>query len=160
MSTGGEAYQHSHDHEADGDRTPLRPLGIALAITAGFMIVEAVGGYLTNSLALLADAGHMATDVIALCLSLFAVWIAKRPATPSRSFGYLRSEVLAALANSTALIVISLIVFWEAFRRIGDPPHVDSGPMIIVAFAGLIANLASARVLSRGGGHQHNLNTR
>ena len=135
-------------------------MAIALAITTGFMLVEAIGGYLTSSLALLADAGHMVTDVAALGFSLFAIWLARRPATQQRSFGYLRAEVLAALVNSAALIAISIYIFWEAIQRLNAPPEVHSGPMLVVAIAGLCANLVSAWVLSRGGGHQHNLNTR
>lgn len=137
-----------------------RPLAIALLITAGFMGAEIVGGLLTNSLALLADAGHMATDAAALALSLFALWLSRRPATPDRSFGFYRAEVLAALVNSTALVAISLYIFYEAFERIQTPPEVDSLPMLVVAVGGLIANGVAAWVLSRGGGHQHNLNTR
>jgi cobalt-zinc-cadmium efflux system protein len=133
---------------------------IALVITSTFLVAEVIGGLLTNSLALLADAGHMATDVAALALSLFAVWLARRPATPQRSFGFYRAEILAALINAVTLVLISLYIFWEAFQRLDEPPEVDSGPMLIVAFAGLAANVASAWVLTRGGGHEHNLNTR
>ncbi len=153
-------HHEHHSEHAPAERVDRRPLAIALVITALFLVVEVVGGLLTNSLALLADAGHMLTDVAALVLALFATWLAQRPATPERSFGYLRAEVLAALVNAVALIVVSLFVFWEAYRRIGEPPHVDNGPMLVVAVAGLLANAASAWVLSRGGGHQHNLNTR
>lgn len=158
-----EILTHDYDHQSEtptGGRVSLRPIAIALAISASFMIVEAVGGYLTNSLALLADAGHMVTDVAALGFSLIAIWLARRPATQQRSFGYLRAEVLAALVNSSALIAISIYIFWEAIQRLNAPPEVHSGPMLVVAIAGLCANLVSARVLSRGGGHQHNLNTR
>jgi cobalt-zinc-cadmium efflux system protein len=137
-----------------------RPLAIALAITTVFLVVEVVGGLLTGSLALLADAGHMATDAAALALALFASWLARKPATPSRSFGFRRAEILAALANAVALVVVSLVIFWEAARRLDEPPHIDGGPMLAVAVAGLLANLASAWVLSRGGGHAHDLNTR
>ena len=151
---------HNHAEPASTGRSQARPLLIALAITGTFLVVEVIGGLVTNSLALLADAGHMATDVAALLLSLGAIWLARRPATPRRSFGFLRAEVLAALVNSATLVAISFYIFWEAFQRIGEPPHVDSGPMLAVAVAGLLANIASAWVLSRGGGHQDNLNTR
>jgi len=151
----------AHDGPPSGaERVNRRPLAIALGITTAFLVVEVIGGLLTNSLALLADAGHMATDAAALALSLFAVWLARRPATPARSFGFLRAEVLAALVNAATLVAISIFIFWEAFRRIGDPPEVDSGPMLGVAIAGLVANAASAWVLMRGGGHERNLNTR
>ncbi len=150
-----------HEHHGHGpDDSKSRALAIALGITLAFLIVEVIGGVLTGSLALLADAGHMATDVAALALALFAGWLARRPATPERSFGYRRAEVLAALVNGATLVAISLYIFWEAFRRIGEPPEVDSGPMLAIAVAGLAANAASAWVLARGGGHQHDLNTR
>lgn len=156
----GHGYEHGHDRALMEERVSSRPLLIALVITAGFMIVEVIGGVVTNSLALLADAGHMLTDVAALGLSLFAIWLAKRPATSERSYGFLRAEVLAALVNAATLVVMSIFIFVEAFRRIGEPPEVDSIPMLYVAVAGLAANAASAWVLSRGGGHEHNLNTR
>lgn len=151
---------HDHQHNHRTERVAIRPLQIALLITAGFMIVEIIGGLITNSLALLADAGHMLTDVAALALALFAIWLARRPATPERSYGFLRAEVLAAFFNAVTLVVMSIFIFMEAFRRFGEPPEVESGPMLAVAFAGLGANVASAWVLSREGGHQHNLNTR
>lgn len=165
---------HNHDEHDDGahahaggrvrdqhsDRVDRRPLAVALVITTAFLVVEVIGGLLTNSLALLADAGHMATDAAALGLSLFAMWLARRPATPERSFGFYRAEILAALLNATSLVIISVFIFWEAYRRIGAPPEIDSAPMLVVAVAGLLANAASAWVLMRGGGHQHNLNTR
>lgn len=148
------------DAERPSERVNQRPLVVALVITATFLVAEIIGGLLTNSLALLADAGHMATDVAALALSLFAIWLAKRPATPERSFGLYRAEILAALVNAGTLVAISIYIFWEAFNRIGEPPEVDSGPMLAVAIAGLGANAASAWVLMRGGGHEDNLNTR
>lgn len=152
---------HEHEHgERPRDRVNRRPLLIALLITATFLVVEVIGGLLTNSLALLADAGHMVTDVAALSLSLLAIWLASRPATAERSFGFYRAEVLAALVNSATLIAISIYIFWEAFQRLSEPPDVRSGPMLAVAVAGLVANAASAWVLMRGGGHEENLNTR
>jgi cobalt-zinc-cadmium efflux system protein len=147
-------------HDQSVERVSPRPLAIALVITATFMVVEVIGGLLTNSLALLADAGHMLTDVAALALSLFAIWLARRPATPARSYGFLRAEILAALVNAATLVAMSIFIFFEAFRRFGEPPEIDTVPMLGVAVAGLGANAISAWVLSRGGGHQHNLNTR
>ncbi len=156
-----EMYVQGHIANAHQPaRVQRRPLVLALLITSTFLVMEVIGGILTNSLALLADAGHMATDAGALALSLFAVWLAARPATPERSFGFLRAEVLAALFNAASLIAISLYIFWEAVQRIGEPPEIDSGPMLGIAVIGLLANAASAWVLSRGGGHTHNLNTR
>ncbi len=155
---------YDHDHAAAepaaAERVNRRPLAIALGITLTFLVVEIIGGLLTNSLALLADAGHMATDAAALALALFATWLARRPATAQRSFGFYRAEILAALVNATTLVVVSIYIFWEAAQRLGDPPHVEGGLMLAVAVAGLAANAASAWVLSRGGGHQHDLNTR
>jgi cobalt-zinc-cadmium efflux system protein len=102
----------------------------------------------------------MATDAAALALALFARWLAGRPATPGRSFGYLRAEVLAAFVNASALVVVSCFILWEAVRRAGEPPEVDSLPMLLVAIAGLLANAGAAWVLWRGGGHGDDLNVR
>lgn len=165
---------HDHDHDHDHDHAPhvagvqerpaervnRAPLAIAMAITTTFLIVEVVGAYISNSLALLADAAHMLTDVAALGLALFAVWIAQRPTSAERTFGHLRAEILAAAVNAVALILLALYIFWEAWQRLQSPPEVKSGALLIVATAGLCANIASAWVLSRGGGHEHNLNTR
>jgi cobalt-zinc-cadmium efflux system protein len=137
-----------------------RPLVIALAITAVFLVVEVIGALVSNSLALLADAAHMLTDVAALGLALFAIWLAGRPASPERTFGYLRAEILAALVNAVTLIVMAIYIFWEAWQRLQEPPEVQSGTMLAVAVAGTLANITSAWVLSRGGGHKENLNTR
>ena len=102
---------HAGDRPENRDRpskrVDRRPLAIALGITTAFLVAEVIGGLLTNSLALLADAGHMATDAAALALSLVAVWLAERPATPGRSFGFYRAEILAALANAATLIAVS-----------------------------------------------------
>ena len=126
-----------------------RALAIAFGITATILVAEVVGGILTNSLALLADAGHMASDIEALGLSLTALWLASRPASSRRTYGFHRAEVLAALVNSLTLIAIAGYVFWEASRRFADPPQVQSGPMLFIASLGLIANLISASILFR-----------
>jgi cobalt-zinc-cadmium efflux system protein len=141
-------------------RVDRRPLVIAMAITTTFFLVELVGAYVSNSLALLADAAHMLTDVAALGLALFAMWLATRATRPERTFGYLRAEILAALVNAVTLIVLAIYIFWEAWQRFQEPPEVKSGPLLVVAVAGMLANIASAWVLSRGGGHRENLNTR
>jgi cobalt-zinc-cadmium efflux system protein len=141
-------------------RVDRRPLVIAMAITTTFFIVELVGAYVSNSLALLADAAHMLTDVAALGLALFAMWLASRATRPERTFGYLRAEILAALVNAVSLIVLAIYIFWEAWQRFQEPPEVKSGPLLVVAVAGMFANIASAWVLSRGAGHRDNLNTR
>ena len=124
------------------------------------MVAEVVGGLVTNSLALLSDAAHMFSDVAALAISLVALWLAARPATLRRTFGYYRAEVLAALFNGLTLILVSLYIFWEAIGRLLNPPAVQSGWMLVVAGIGLTANLISAWFLMRGGDHHHNLNVR
>ncbi len=157
----GPSHDHApHGAHHPGERVSSRPLIIALAITSAFLVAEVIGGIVTGSLALLADAAHMGTDVAALSLSLFAIWLAGRPATPERSFGYLRAEVLAALINAAALVAISFSIVWEAYDRLDNPPRIESGVMLAVAVAGLAANAASAWVLMRGGAHTHNLNIR
>ena len=131
-----------------------RELTIVFFMTLAFMVAEIVGGLLTNSLALLSDAGHMLTDAGALGLSLSAVWFASRPATPEKSYGYYRFEILAALINGVTLVLISLYIFYEAFYRFMEPPQVRSLPMITIASLGLIVNLVGAWILARseGGG--------
>jgi cobalt-zinc-cadmium efflux system protein len=135
-----------------------RALKTVLLITALFMVAEVVGGVVANSLALLADAGHMLTDVAAIGLSLFAAHIARRPPTPEKTYGYLRIEILAALVNGTALFVMAGAIVWEAVRRMGQPPDVQPGIMLGVAAAGLVANLVAMRLLHEG--HTHSLNVR
>ena len=131
-----------------------RALAAVLALTAALTVVEAVGGLLTGSLALLADAGHMLADDASLALALFALWIARKPPTPERSFGYRRAEILAALANGVALVAIAIWIFVEAARRLADPPEILGGWMLAVAAAGLAGNAVAAVVLgrTRGGG--------
>src|SRR5215212_2621607 len=141
-------------------RVDRRPLVIAMAITTTFFFVELAGAYVSNSLALLADAAHMLTDVAALGLALFAMWLATRATRPERTFGYLRAEILAALVNAVSLIVLAIYIFWEAWQRFQEPPEVKSGPLLVVAVAGMLANIVTAWVLSRGDAHRDNLNTR
>lgn len=127
-----------------------------LALTAAITVVEAVGGLLTGSLALLADAGHMLSDNLALAIALGASWLADRPPTPNRSFGYQRAEILAALVNGIALVAIAVWIFAEAGSRLGDPPEIPGGWMLAVALAGFAANLVAAAVL--WGGRAESLN--
>jgi cobalt-zinc-cadmium efflux system protein len=145
-------------HIAPARAESARRMALALAITAVVMIVEAVGGWLSGSLALLADAGHMLADVGALGLALFVTRVAQRPATPARSFGLLRLEILAALANGAALIVIAVGIGIEAWHRFRAPPAIDARLLVGVATVGLVANLASMRILHHG--HDHSLNQR
>jgi len=150
----GAEHNHAIEHRATGNR---RAVTLALAITATFLVVEAIGGWLTGSLALIADAGHMLTDVAALALSLFAMTMAARPATHARTYGYQRLEILAAAVNGVALVAISAYIVWEAIGRFEEPESVKSGPMLLVAIAGLVANLVSMRLLARGRGESLNV---
>jgi cobalt-zinc-cadmium efflux system protein len=131
-----------------GDRRQARrALAVVLALTGAFTIVEAIGGILTGSLALLADAGHMLSDDISLAIALGAVWLAERPPTPNRSFGYQRAEILAALFNGVTLVAISIWIFVEAGQRFADPPEIEGGWMLAVAAAGLAVNVGAAAIL-------------
>lgn len=134
-----------------------RRLGGVLVLTLGYTVAEVVGGLLTNSLALLADAGHMMIDNAALALALVAARFARRPPDPARTYGYQRAEILAALANGVLLVVICLFIFWEAWKRLQAPPEVAYGLMGAVAGGGLLVNLIAARILH---GHRHGLNIR
>lgn len=125
-----------------------RRLGIAVALAAGYMLAEVAGGLLTNSLALLADAGHMLSDVAALSLSLFALWMAERPPTTRRTYGYYRMEILAALVNGAALVAVAIFIFLEACQRLLHPPEVHGVAMMAIAAGGLGVNLISLAVLS------------
>jgi cobalt-zinc-cadmium efflux system protein len=122
----------------------------ALALTSTFMVVEAIGGLVTGSLALLADAAHMLTDAGGLVLALIAIRFAERPATPEKTYGYIRMEVLSALTNAVVLLLLTVFIFYEAYQRFLDPPEVLGGPMLAVAVAGLAANLACMKLLSAG----------
>ena len=126
-----------------------RILLLVLGLTAAITVAEIVGGILTGSLALLADAVHMLSDNLALALALVAVWLAGRPSTPQRSFGYQRAEVLAALVNGLVLVGLAIWIFFEAYRRFSDPPEVLGGWMLAVATVGLVGNLVAAALLAR-----------
>jgi cobalt-zinc-cadmium efflux system protein len=133
-------------------------LGWALALTATYMVAEVVGSLVTGSLALLADAAHMLTDVGGLALALLAIRFAARAATPQRTYGYLRMEVLSALANAVVLLLLTVYILFEAYQRFRSPPEVLSGPMLIVASIGLVVNLISMKLLA--GGSSESLNVR
>ncbi len=132
-------------------------MAVVLALTATFTVAEVVGGLLTGSLALLADAGHMLSDNLSLGLALFAAWLAGRPATPERSFGYQRAEILAALFNGVTLVAISIWIFIEAYSRLREPPEVLGNWMLAVAALGLLVNAVGASILSRSGGENLNV---
>ncbi|MBI3198025.1 MAG: cation transporter, partial [Rhodospirillales bacterium] len=129
----------------------------ALGLTASFVGVEVVGGLLTGSLALLADAAHMLTDVAGLALALLAIRFAERPATPGKTYGYVRMEVLSALANAVVLLLLTVYILYEAYQRFRDPPEILSGPMLAVAVAGLVVNLISMKLLMAGASESLNV---
>lgn len=146
---------HDHDHEhahGRGQGGGKRDLLIALSITVIMMVVEVIGGILSNSLALLSDAGHMLTDNLALLLSFFAMTFASMPATDRRTFGFYRLEILAALVNGIVLVLVSLYIVYEAYLRIIHPQPVAGTLMLIVAMIGLVANVIGALVLMK---HSH-----
>ncbi len=148
---------HGHVHTAAGTGDQRRVLW-ALLLTGGFMVAEVVGGILSGSLALLADAGHMLTDTAALGLSWYAFHMSRRPATPQRSYGYGRIEVLAAFVNGGTLLGIAVWIVIEALERLFDPVAILAGPMLAIAAAGLIVNLGAFLILR--GGSRTNLNIR
>ncbi len=153
-------HQHAgHRHGPDGHvrAADRQTLLIVIGLTATFMVAEVVGGVLSGSLALLADAAHMLTDVGALALSLFAIRFAARPATAEKTYGYLRAEILAALVNGAVLIVLSGIIFLEAWKRFHDPVEVKGGLMLAVAGAGLVVNVVAAVMLHRSAGESLNV---
>jgi cobalt-zinc-cadmium efflux system protein len=143
---------HSHGRQANA-----RQLTAALLLTGSFLVIEVVYGFISGSLALLSDAGHMLTDVMALALSLLAIRIGARPADRQRTFGYRRAEVLAAAVNAGALFAIGLYILVEAYRRLQEPVDVQTTPMLIVAVLGLLVNLISAHILVGGSGDSLNM---
>jgi cobalt-zinc-cadmium efflux system protein len=134
-----------------------KKLKLVLGFTALYLLAEVAGGIITGSLALLADAGHMLTDVGGLALSLIAISLAERPANEQRSYGYYRAEILAALTNAVVLIVISIYILYEAWLRFSDPPKVESKMMLIVAAIGLLVNIAGMMILRKGSGDSLNM---
>jgi cobalt-zinc-cadmium efflux system protein len=150
------AHDHQHDHGPEGANA--RRLAITLALVLVYMGVEVVGGLLADSLALIADAGHMFSDAGALGLTLFAMRFARRPATAQRTYGSYRAEILAALVNGATLVAVALYIFVEAFERIRTPPEVQGGLLLAVAFGGLLVNAAGLWILHTG--NDANLNVR
>ncbi|MFO1313840.1 MAG: cation diffusion facilitator family transporter [Burkholderiales bacterium] len=152
------AHAHGHDHpHASAATGTRRALILALVLTGGFAIVEAAGGWMAGSLALLSDAGHMITDAAALGLALFADAVARRPVSSRASYGYGRAEVLAAFVNAIAMLAVVALIAIEAVKRLLDPVPVAGGLVTAIALVGLAVNLAAAWVLSRETG---SLNTR
>ncbi|TFV78246.1 cation transporter [Blastococcus sp. CT_GayMR19] len=143
----GHGHVHGPATAAGGQR---RRLALVLGLTLAVLVAEVVGAALTGSLALLADAGHMATDAAGIALALGAVGLAQRPPGGRRTFGWQRLEILAAVANGLLLIAVAVFVLVQAVRRIGNPPEVDSGPMLVIAGVGLAVNLVALAVLHQG----------
>ncbi len=147
----------SHDHARGSSKHTVR-LVLALAITVAFLLVEAAVGFLTDSLVLIADAGHMLTDAAGLSLSLGAIWLARRPPNERKTYGYYRAEILGAMLNGFMLLAISAYIFYEAFQRLTNPPDVPSIPLLVVASIGLGVNAIGAWLLV--GGANDSLNIR
>lgn len=154
---------HRHDHHSDHDHGPgatgdnARTLGWVLLLITGFMVVEIIGGLVSGSLALLADAGHMATDALALAMAFFAALAARKPADQEHSYGHQRIPVLAAFVNGFTLILLAGWIIFEAVQRLISPQPVLAGVMLVVATGGLLVNLVALRVLR--GGHNRDINT-
>ena len=146
-----------HEHTRSAGSQNKRGLAIVLAMTTLYLLAEVIGGLITHSLALLADAGHMLTDVGGLAMALMAIRFAERAATPERTYGYYRVEILAAVANAVLLIGISGYILFEAYGRFRHPPAVETGPMLAVAAIGLLVNVAGVMVLRRSASGSLNL---
>jgi cobalt-zinc-cadmium efflux system protein len=143
-----------HSHTAGGKKRLI----LVLIIMGSWFLIELAGGIYTNSLALLADAAHMLTDLAALGLSLFALEISARPATHEKTYGYLRAEILAAFANGIFLVLIGIYILYESYQRFLEPPEVKSLPMLLIAVTGLLANVVTAGLLFKS--RHANLNLR
>ena len=146
---------HDHTHAAN-----KKALKISFIVITAYMFVEAIGGILTNSLALLADAGHMFSDAVSLGIGLLAFTLGEKAADYSKTYGYKRIEILAAVFNGVTLVLISIYIFYEAFMRFKSPPEVASVGMLVIASIGLFVNIAVAWILMRGGDTKENLNLR
>jgi cobalt-zinc-cadmium efflux system protein len=149
---------HDHDHGVATMSGHRRPLAVVLGISSAILVVEVIGAVISGSLALLADAGHMLTDVVGLTLALVAAVLVERPATSRRTWGYRRAEILAAAAQAAVLLAVGIFVVVEAIRRLVTPPEVESGAMLIFGIVGLLGNGLSILLLSRI--QRGNLNTR
>lgn len=145
---------HDHDHTHGANK---KALSISLILIASFMVVEVIGGIMTNSLALLSDAGHMLSDAVSLAVALLAFKMGEKSADKEKTFGYRRFEILAAVFNGVTLIVIAVIIIIEAISRFINPPEIASTGMLVIAILGLIINIIVAKILMGGDTH-HNLN--
>jgi len=147
---------HDHDHGL-GNVQHEQPLWWALALTGGFLIAELIGAWLTNSLALLSDAAHMATDTLALAIAVTAVRLSRRPPDAKRTFGYARLEAIGALINGGLLFLVGAYILWEAIGRFRQPPQVATTGMLVIAAIGLAVNLIAMRLLKAGSGESLNM---
>ncbi|MCR6732629.1 MAG: cation diffusion facilitator family transporter [Afipia sp.] len=152
----GEGHSHGGTIPSAAGRH-RKPLYIALALTLTYMTAEIVGGIWTGSLALIADAAHMGTDAGGLALALFAIYFAQKAATSQKTYGYLRTEILAALTNAVVLLLLTVYILYEAYKRFLSPPEILSGPMLAVAAVGLVVNLISMKLLSAGSSESLNV---
>lgn len=155
-----EGHSHSHGGHNHNHNANKKALTISFVLIAGFMVVEFVGGYLTNSLALISDAGHMLSDAVALGLSLSALIFGARAATPSKTYGYKRFEILAALINGIVLVLLAVFICKEAIERLSSPPQVIGKGMMLISVIGLIVNVLVAWILHSQGSTKENLNVR
>lgn len=151
----GHNHEHTHTHN-----TNKKVLLISFIIITGYMIIEAIGGYITNSLALLSDAGHMLSDSISLAIALVAFKLGEKAASKSKTFGYKRFEILAAVLNGVTLILIAFYIFYESINRFTNPPKIASTDMLIISVIGLLVNILVAWIMMRGADTEENINMR
>ncbi len=152
-----DTHSHSHTHFGDIAKQTTSRLALSLILTLVFVFIEAIAGVIGNSLALLTDAAHNLTDVIALGLSWYAIRLTSQPANSSKTYGYHRAGILVALLNSTTLVVISLGIFYEAYRRFTNPPVVESGILIVVGLIAVVINVVTALLVKKGSEHDLNI---
>lgn len=153
----GHNHNHGHDHTHGANKKVLL---LSFIIITSYMVIEAIGGFLTNSLALLSDAGHMLSDSISLAIALLAFIFGEKAASFSKTYGYKRFEILAAVLNGVTLILIALFIFYEAIERFANPPEVATTGMLIISVIGLLINIVVAWIMMRGGDTEDNLNMR
>lgn len=153
----GHNHDHGHDHIHGANKKVLL---LSFIIITSYMVIEAIGGFLTNSLALLSDAGHMLSDSISLAIALLAFIFGEKAASFSKTYGYKRFEILAAVLNGVTLILIALFIFYEAIERFANPPEVATTGMLIISVIGLLINIVVAWIMMRGGDTEDNLNMR
>lgn len=161
--TGGISMGHNHDHSHGHNHSHganKKVLFISFMIITSYMVIEAIGGFLTNSLALLSDAGHMLSDSISLAIALLAFILGEKAANHRKTYGYKRFEILAAVLNGVTLILIAVFIFYEAIKRFANPPEIATSGMLIISIIGLLVNILVAWIMMRGGDTEDNLNMR